>query len=228
MTNLPKGVKIGVAKEVMDAARNEHTDAIWAQIEGLRSSIGAEIVEVGLPTIKYALPSYYVLALSEASSNLARYDGVRYGFRAENPTGDLNSMYQLTRSQGFGAEVKRRIMSGTFSLSTGYYDAYYLQAARVRRMICQEFADAYKQVDLIAMPTTPTPAFEIGVERADPTEMYLEDVFTVPVNLAGLPAISIPAAKAVDGMPLGMQLIGPRLGDDLVLTAAAAVEATLV
>lgn len=222
-----KPIKIGVAKEVMDAAQNEHTNAIWTQIEALKDSIGAEIVPISLPTMKYALPSYYVLALSEASSNLARYDGVRYGFRADNPSGDLNSMYQLTRSQGFGQEIKRRIMSGTFSLSTGYYDAYYLQAARVRRMICEEFAAAYRDVDVIAMPTTPTPAFEVGVERVDPTEMYLEDVFTVPVNLAGLPAISVPAAKAADGMPLGMQLIGPRFGDDMVLNTAAAVEASL-
>ena len=219
--------KIGIAKEVVEAANNEHTNAIWEQIEALKSSIGAEIVQISLPTIKYALPSYYVLALSEASSNLARYDGVRYGFRAENPSGDLTDMYQLTRSQGFGEEVKRRIMSGTFSLSTGYYDAYYLQAARVRRMIIEEFKAAYSQVDLIAMPTTPSPAFEVGVERADPTEMYLEDVFTVPVNLAGLPAISIPAAKASDGMPLGMQLIGPRFGDDSVLQVASQIEASL-
>jgi aspartyl-tRNA(Asn)/glutamyl-tRNA(Gln) amidotransferase subunit A len=223
LTRPRRKLKIGLPKEVRHLQSTIEADIIWARAEDIARSMDAEIYEVSLPSIKYALPAYYIIALSEASSNLARYDGVRYGYRAAAPR-DIVDMYERTRAEGFGPEVKRRIMLGTYSLSAGYYDAYYLKALKVRRIIANEFAYALGLVDVIFMPTTPTSAFEIGAHSDNPVQMYLEDVFTVPVNLAGLPAISVPAATDERGMPLGLQIIGPQFGDDLVIEAAAFVE----
>ena len=175
-----------------------------------------------VPSIKYALPTYYIIALSEASSNLARYDGVRYGYRA-SPSKNITDLYEHTRAEGFGAEVRRRIMLGTYALSEGYYDAYYLRALKVRSIIANEFASAFRSVDVMFMPTAPTAAFEIGSHDDDPVKMYLEDVFTVPINLAGLPALSLPVAHDDRGMPLGLQIIGPQFGDEMVIKMAASV-----
>jgi aspartyl-tRNA(Asn)/glutamyl-tRNA(Gln) amidotransferase subunit A len=181
---------------------------------------------VDLPTVKYSLPAYYVIALCEASSNLARYDGVKYGHRADKIS-TLNEMYEMTRAEGFGEEIKRRIMLGTFALSAGYYDQYYLRAARVRAKIVREFAEAFKRVNWLVWPTAPTPAFRIGEHSKDPISMYLEDLYTVPVNLAGLPAVSVPGFTAASGLPMGFQIIGPAGGDTSVLAMAHRVESVL-
>jgi aspartyl-tRNA(Asn)/glutamyl-tRNA(Gln) amidotransferase subunit A len=183
---------------------------------------GAEIVDVALPHSAQAIPVYYLVATAEASSNLARYDGVRYGFRAQADT--LGEMYDRTREQGFGAEVKRRIMLGTYVLSAGYKDAYYVKAQQVRTLIRRDYDEAFEQVDVIVMPTSPTPAFPLGERVADPMQMYLADVFTVGANLAGVPSISIPCGLTPDRLPIGLQLTGRPLGDGLVLDAAAAFE----
>ncbi len=219
-------LRIGFPAQVLKGGATPDTDRVWQRAKDIAHKLNAEIVEVSLPTFKSALPAYYVIALSEASSNLARYDGVRYGRRAANPR-DIVDMYEKSRSEGFGPEVRRRIMAGTFTLSAGYYDAYYLKAQKVRNKIVHEFAQAYAQVDLIVMPTTPSAAFAIGSHSKDPVEMYLEDLYTVPVNLAGLPAISLPVAKSQNGMPLGLQIIGKQLSDELVLQAAARFEAAV-
>ena len=219
-------LRIGFPAQVLKGGATADTDRVWQRAKDIAHKLNAEIVEVSLPTFKSALPAYYVIALSEASSNLARYDGVRYGRRAANPR-DIIDMYEKSRSEGFGPEVRRRIMAGTFTLSAGYYDAYYLKAQKVRNKIVHEFAQAYAQVDLIVMPTTPSAAFAIGSHSKDPVEMYLEDLYTVPVNLAGLPAISLPVAKSQNGMPLGLQIIGKQLSDELVLQAAARFEAAV-
>ena len=183
---------------------------------------GAIIKDISLPHTKYALPTYYIIAPAEASSNLARYDGVRYGFRASGK--DLNEMYENTRSLGFGNEVKRRIMIGTYVLSSGYYDAYYLKAQQVRRLIKNDFDLVFKDVDAILTPTAPSSAFKIGEKKDDPISMYLNDVFTVPINLAGLPAISIPAGFDQSGLPLGLQIIGKPFDEQTVLNSAYALE----
>jgi aspartyl-tRNA(Asn)/glutamyl-tRNA(Gln) amidotransferase subunit A len=196
---------------------------LWAEAERLAREIGAEIVEVSIPSARYSLPAYYIIALSEASSNLARYDGVKYGYRAPKFE-NLVDMYEQTRAQGFGAQVKRRIMLGTFTLSAGYYDAYYLKAQKVRAKIAAEFAAAFAAVDFLFMPTAPTAAFAIGSHNADPVQMFLEDIFTVPINLAGLPALSLPVARDARGMPLGLQIVGPQFSDERLLRAAADVE----
>ena len=222
----PRKLRIGFPAQVLKGGATADTDRVWQRAKDIAHKLNAEIVEVSLPTFKSALPAYYVIALSEASSNLARYDGVRYGRRAANPR-DIIDMYEKSRSEGFGPEVRRRIMAGTFTLSAGYYDAYYLKAQKVRNKIVHEFAQAYAQVDLIVMPTTPSAAFAIGSHSKDPVEMYLEDLYTVPVNLAGLPAISLPVAKSQNGMPLGLQIIGKQLSDELVLQAAARFEAAV-
>ncbi len=216
-------LRIGFAKEVVEAGSTVDTDTVWAAARALADKMGAEIVEVSIPSFKYSLPAYYIIALSEASSNLARYDGVRYGYRASGAK-DITDMYEKTRAEGFGAEVKRRIMLGTFTLSAGYYDAYYLKAQKVRNKIRSEFEAAFRQCDVLFMPTTPTAAFAIGSHSSDPVEMYLEDVFTVPVNMAGLPAISVPVTKSANGLPLGLQIVGPQFADTTVMRAAAAVE----
>lgn len=181
--------------------------------------------EISLPHTKYAIATYYIIAPAEASSNLARYDGVKYGFRAESK--NLIELYKKSRSQGFGKEVKRRIMLGTYALSAGYYDAYYLKASKVRTLIKQDFDEAFKEVDLILAPTTPTPPFRLGEKISDPLQMYLSDIFTIPVNLAGLPGISIPVGLTEDNLPIGAQIIGPAFKDDLVLALAYYLEKEL-
>jgi aspartyl-tRNA(Asn)/glutamyl-tRNA(Gln) amidotransferase subunit A len=177
-----------------------------------------EFVKVSLPNLRLSVPAYYIIAPSECSSNLARYDGVRYGYRCQDPK-DLNDLYLRTRAEGFGAEVKRRILIGTYALSAGYYDAYYLKAQKIRRLIAEDFKRAFASVDLLLGPTTPTPAFGIGEKLDDPIAMYLSDIFTIAVNLAGLPAISVPAGF-LDGKPVGMQLIGNYFDEAGLLNAA--------
>jgi len=199
--------KIGVPKEFLNCSQ-EVREIFEKALKGFN------IVEISLPHTEYAVAVYYIVAPSEASSNLARFDGVRYGRRIEGD--DLISTYSKTRGHGFGEEVKRRIMIGTFSLSSGYYDAYYLKAQKVRTLIAEDFRDAFKKVDYIVTPTTPTPAFKIG-EITDPLSLYLQDVYTIPASLAGLPAISIPAGKTKDGLPVGLQIIGKRNSDFMLL-----------
>ena len=183
---------------------------------------GAKIKQVSLPHTKYALPSYYIVAPAEASSNLARYDGVRYGLR--EPGKDVISLYENTRSAGFGAEVKRRILIGTYVLSAGYYDAYYLKAQKVRSLIKRDFDTAFQEVDVILTPTTPSPAFALSEKSGDPVEMYLNDIFTVTVNMAGLPGMSVPAGLSSEGTPLGLQLIGRPFDEETLFRTARAIE----
>lgn len=220
------GMRIGIPNECRNVSQTQDTERVWAAAEHLIESVGAKCVKIALPTIKYALPAYYIIALSEASSNLARYDGVRYGYRASNVK-DLLDLYEKTREEGFGHEVKKRIMLGTYCLSAGYYDQYYDKALRVRSLIAQEFRAAFETVDVMVWPTTPSAAFELGSRSSDPIAMYLEDVFTVPVNLAGLPALSLPVATGESGLPLGLSIVGPKLGDDYVLKAALVFEKAL-
>jgi aspartyl-tRNA(Asn)/glutamyl-tRNA(Gln) amidotransferase subunit A len=218
-----KGLKVGIPKEYRVDGMPGEIDKLWLQgIAWLRDA-GAEPVEVSLPHTKYALPTYYIIAPAEASSNLARYDGVRFGLRV--PGEDLIDMYEATRAEGFGREVRRRVMVGTYVLSAGYYDAYYLKAQRVRALILKDFTDAFKNVDVILAPSTPSAAFAIGEKMDDPIAMYLNDVFTVPANLAGLPGISVPAGLSAEGTPLGLQIVGRAFDEETVLRAAAAVEA---
>jgi aspartyl-tRNA(Asn)/glutamyl-tRNA(Gln) amidotransferase subunit A len=217
-----KGLRIGVPKEYRVDNMPAEIDQLWAKgIEWLKDA-GCEIVEVSLPHTKYALPAYYIIAPAEASSNLARYDGMRYGERVEGAT--LSDVYQLTRSAGFGDEVKRRVLIGTYVLSAGYYDAYYLKALKVRRRIADDFDQAFGKVDALLTPTAPSAAFGLGENTADPIAMYLNDIFTVTVNLAGLPAISVPGGLDAQGLPLGLQLIGRALDEGTVFSLAAAVE----
>lgn len=222
LTGHLKSLRVGIPKEYSVAGMNPQIERVWSQgIEWMKSA-GAEIVDVSLPHTKYALPVYYILAPAEASSNLARYDGIRYGLRA--PAESLEELYEKTRAEGFGTEVKRRIMMGTYVLSAGYYDAYYLKAQKIRRLITQDFENAYKKVDLILTPTTPNAAFAIGEEPKDPVTMYMNDVLTVTVNLAGLPSISVPAGLTEEGLPLGLQLIAPAFEEGRALNAAYAIE----
>jgi len=217
-----RGMKIGIPKEYRVDNMPADIEALWKQgIEWMKDA-GAEVVDVTLPHTKYALPTYYIVAPAEASSNLARYDGVRYGLRVEGK--DLNEMYENTRAAGFGAEVRRRVLIGTYVLSAGYYDAYYLKAQKVRTKIAQDFKNAWGQCDLLLTPTTPSAAFAMDEKIDDPVAMYLNDVFTVPASLAGLPGISVPAGIDKDGLPLGLQLIGPAMGEEAVLRAAGVLE----
>jgi aspartyl-tRNA(Asn)/glutamyl-tRNA(Gln) amidotransferase subunit A len=219
-----RGKRIGIPKEYRIDGVPAEIDAVWEQgIDWLRDA-GAEIVEVSLPHTKYALPAYYIIAPAEASSNLARYDGVRYGLRVQPAQGGLDDMYEATRAAGFGAEVKRRIMIGTYVLSAGFYDAYFNQAQKVRALIARDFDAVFRDVDLILTPTAPSAAFGLGEKSADPIAMYLNDVFAVPASLAGLPAISVPAGLDGQGLPLGLQLIGRALDEQGVLNAALAFE----
>ena len=220
-----KGLKIGIPKEYKVDGISKEILNLWENGVELVKSLGCEVKEISLPHTKYALPTYYIIAPAEASSNLARYDGVRYGFRAEGK--DLIEMYENTRSLGFGDEVKRRILIGTYVLSSGYYDAYYLKAQRVRRLIKNDFDEAFKKVDTILTPTTPSSAFAIGENIDDPIAMYLNDVLTVPANLAGLPAISIPAGYDQNNLPLGLQLIGKPFDEQIVLNNAFAIEQSI-
>ncbi len=217
-----RGLRVGIPKEYRVGGMPGEIETLWHKgIEWLRAA-GAEPVEIGLPMTKYALPTYYIIAPAEASSNLARYDGVRFGLRVEG--GSLDEMYELTRAAGFGAEVRRRVLIGTYVLSAGYYDAYYLKAQRVRTLIARDFATAFELVDCILTPTAPSAAFAIGEKTEDPIAMYLNDVFTVPANLAGLPAISVPAGLSGDGLPLGLQIIGRAFDEATVLRVAEALE----
>jgi aspartyl-tRNA(Asn)/glutamyl-tRNA(Gln) amidotransferase subunit A len=197
-------------------------EALWHRGVDWLKAAGAVPVEISLPMTKYALPAYYIIAPAEASSNLARYDGVRFGLRV--PGASLDEMYGNTRGEGFGTEVKRRVLIGTYVLSAGYYDAYYLKAQRVRTLIARDFDEAFRRCDAILTPTAPSAAFAIGEKMDDPIAMYLNDVFTVPVNLAGLPAISVPAGLAADGLPLGLQVIGKSFDEETVLRAGHVLE----
>jgi len=218
----PKGLRIGVPKEYRVDGMPAEIETLWSRgIEWLKEA-GCEIVEVSLPHTKYALPAYYIIAPAEASSNLARYDGLRYGERVEG--GSLNDTYELTRAAGFGAEVKRRILIGTYVLSAGYYDAYYLKAQKVRRRIADDFDAVFERVDALLTPTAPSAAFSLGDKSDDPLAMYLNDIFTVTVNLAGLPAISLPGCLDAAGLPLGLQLIGKPLDEGTLFTLAGAME----
>ena len=222
LTNNIKGKKIGIPKEYRVDGMPKEIEDLWTKGIEYAKDCGAEIVEISLPHTNYALPTYYIVAPAEASSNLARYDGVKYGFRSKGE--NLIDMYEKTRSEGFGAEVQRRIMIGTYVLSSGYYDAYYLKAQKVRKLIKNDFDEAYKKVDAILTPSTPSAAFKIGEKTNDPVSMYLNDIFTVPVNLAGLPAISIPAGIDDKGYPLGLQIIGKVFDEQNILNIAYAME----
>ncbi|WP_435098352.1 Asp-tRNA(Asn)/Glu-tRNA(Gln) amidotransferase subunit GatA [Candidatus Pelagibacter bacterium nBUS_27] len=217
-----KGKKIGIPKEYRVEGMPKEIEELWQKGIAYAKDCGAEIIDISLPHTSYALPTYYIVAPAEASSNLARYDGVKYGFRAKGE--NLIDMYEKTRSEGFGDEVQRRIMIGTYVLSSGYYDAYYLKAQKVRKLIKNDFDEAYKKVDAILTPSTPTSAFKIGEKKDDPVSMYLNDIFTVPVNLAGLPAISIPAGHDTSGYPLGLQIIGKAFKEQEILNLAYAME----
>jgi aspartyl-tRNA(Asn)/glutamyl-tRNA(Gln) amidotransferase subunit A len=218
-----KSMKIGVAKEYLGEGLDaEVRSAIEAAIQKL-ARLGCEIVEVSLPHTKYAIPAYYLVATAEASSNLARFDGVRYGFRAKDAR-TPSEMYRRTRDQGFGAEVKRRIMLGTYALSAGYYDAYYLKAQRVRTLLTRDFEDAFKKVDAIVGPTCPTAAFKLGEKVDDPLAMYLADIYTVTANLAGIPGISIPVGTTKEKLPIGMQVFGRHFDESTILRVAHAYE----
>jgi aspartyl-tRNA(Asn)/glutamyl-tRNA(Gln) amidotransferase subunit A len=217
-----KGLRVGVPKEYrMDGMPREIED-LWQQgIDWLKAA-GATIYDVSLPHTKYALPAYYIVAPAECSSNLARYDGVRYGLR--KPGTDLIDTYEATRRAGFGAEVRRRVLIGTYVLSAGYYDAYYLKAQKVRTLIKRDFDEAYQKVDVLLTPTTPGPAFGIGEVSGDPLQMYLNDIFTVTVNMAGLPGISVPAGLSSEGTPLGLQLIGKPFDEETLFRAGQVIE----
>ncbi len=222
LTSNIKGKKIGIPNEYrIDGMPNE-IEELWSKGIEYAKDCGAEIIDISLPHTNYALATYYIVAPAEASSNLARYDGVKYGFRSIGK--NLIDMYEKTRSEGFGDEVKRRIMIGTYVLSSGYYDAYYLKAQKVRKLIKNDFDEAYKKVDAILTPSTPSSAFKIGEKTNDPVSMYLNDIFTVPVNLAGLPAISIPGGLDVKGYPLGLQIIGKAFDEQNILNIAYAME----
>ena len=222
LTNNIKDKIIGIPKEYRVEGMPDEIEKLWMKGIEYAKECGAKIVDISLPHTNYALPAYYIVAPAEASSNLARYDGVKYGFRTEGE--NLIDMYEKTRSEGFGNEVKRRIMIGTYVLSSGYYDAYYLKAQKVRRLIKNDFDEAYKKVDAILTPSTPSSAFKIGEKTNDPISMYLNDIFTVPVNLAGLPGISIPAGVDKNGYPLGLQIIGKAFEEQTILNIAYSME----
>jgi aspartyl-tRNA(Asn)/glutamyl-tRNA(Gln) amidotransferase subunit A len=218
-----KGKKVGVIQETFgEGLDSTVATAVQKAIQQFKE-LGAEVQEISCPRFRYGLPTYYVIAPSEASANLARYDGVKYGFRVQDPE-NLMSMYTKTRATGFGSEVKRRIMIGTYALSAGYYDAYYLKAQKVRTLIKQDFEKAFEQVDVLVCPTSPTTAFKAGEKTSDPLSMYLSDLMTIPVNLAGLPGLSLPCGFDEQGLPIGLQIIGNVLREDQVLQAAYAYE----
>lgn len=218
-----KGKKVGVITETFGEGLDSVVEQAVRKAIDQFAELGAEVQEISCPRFRYGLPTYYVIAPSEASANLARYDGVKYGYRTEDPE-DLMSMYTNTRAEGFGAEVKRRIMIGTYALSAGYYDAYYLKAQKVRTLIKEDFEKAFESVDVLVCPTTPTTAFKAGEKTADPLSMYLSDLMTIPVNLAGLPGLSLPCGFDDQGLPIGLQIVGNILREDQVLQAAYAYE----
>jgi len=216
-------ITIGVPKEYfIDGMDKEVSAAVNNAIDTMKK-LGMKVIDISLPHTKYAVAVYYILASSEASSNLARYDGVKYGYRSDHH-GTLSDMYKHTRTEGFGKEVKRRIMLGTFALSAGYYSAFYGKAQRARRLISQDFGNAFKHCDLILTPTSPTPAFKLGEKLNDPLQMYLSDIFTIPLNLAGLPGISVPCGFTSNNLPVGMQIIGRHFDEKAILNAAYAYE----
>jgi aspartyl-tRNA(Asn)/glutamyl-tRNA(Gln) amidotransferase subunit A len=216
------GVRVGVPKEYFTEGMQRDVErAISAAVDRI-AELGAEVQDVSLPHTSYALPVYYLIAPAEASANLARYDGVRYGLRVKG--GDLRATYRETRGQGFGPEVKRRIMLGTYALSAGYYDAYYLKAQKVRTLIKADFDNAFQEVDVIVAPTSPTTAFQIGEKVDDPLQMYLADVFTLSANLAGICGVTLPCGFDADGLPIGLQVMGPAFGEERILRAAYAYE----
>lgn len=223
LTGNVKGMKIGIPEEYVMDGMDAAITSLWQQGQKWLQDAGAELIPISLPHTRYALPTYYIIAPAEASSNLARYDGVRYGARVQAGQ-SLDEMYEATRAAGFGEEVQRRIMIGTYALSAGYYDAYYLKAQQVRRLIKDDFDKAFSQVDAILTPATPTAAFPLGVKQDDPITMYLNDVFTVPANLAGIPGISVPAGFSDGGLPLGLQVLAGAFCEDKLYTVASCLE----
>jgi aspartyl-tRNA(Asn)/glutamyl-tRNA(Gln) amidotransferase subunit A len=217
-----KGLKIGIPKEYRPDGLNAEVAALWDRGIAWLTDAGATAVEVSLPHTRYALPTYYIVAPAEASSNLARYDGVRFGLRV--PGQSLDEMYAKTRAAGFGPEVRRRILIGTYVLSHGYYDAYYLKAQKVRALIARDFAEAFGKVDALLTPTAPSAAFAIGERMDDPVAMYLNDVFTVPASLAGIPGASVPAGLTKTGLPLGLQVLAKRWDEETMFAVAQALE----
>lgn len=219
-----RGVRVGIPKEYRVDGMPAEIEKLWQQGMDWLKAAGAEVVDISLPHTKHALPTYYIIAPAEASSNLARYDGVRYGLRVAPENGSLDEMYEATRAAGFGPEVQRRVMIGTYVLSAGFYDAYYVKAQKVRALIAQDFEKAYEQCDVILTPTTPSAAFAFGSKADDPLAMYLNDVFTVPASMAGLPALSVPAGVDANGLPLGLHLIGRKLDEETMLKAGHVIE----
>ena len=219
-----KGIKVGIPNEYRIDGMNAEITAAWDKGIAILKAAGAEIVNVSLPHTKYALPTYYIIAPAEASSNLARYDGVRFGLRVTDEGDTLNDMYEKTRAAGFGAEVKRRILIGTYVLSAGYYDAYYKQAQKVRALIARDFVEAFRQCDVLLTPTAPSDAFAIGENQNDPLAMYMNDVFTIPASLAGLPGLALPIGLSKAGLPLGLQLIGRAFDEETVFRTAQVIE----
>ena len=222
LTGDVRGLRVGIPREYRVDDMPADIDALWQQGIAWLTARGAEMVEVSLPHTRYALPAYYIVAPAEASSNLARYDGVRYGLRV--PGRDIVAMYENSRAEGFGREVKRRVMIGTYVLSAGYYDAYYVKAQKVRTLIKRDFDEAWGKVDVMLTPATPSAAFAPG-EITDPVQMYLNDIFTVTVNMAGLPGISVPAGLSAEGLPLGLQLIGRPFDEETLFRVAHVIEA---
>lgn len=222
LTGSVKGLRIGIPKEYQVGELNDEIRAFWEEAARELEAAGAELVDVSLPSTRYALPAYYILAPAEASSNLARYDGVRYGLRIEGET--LDEVYERTRGEGFGAEVKRRLLIGTYVLSAGYYEACYVKAQKVRCVIIQEFQDAFQKVDVLLSPTTPTPSFPFGEAPKDPVTMYMNDLLTVPANIAGVPALSLPVGFTHQGLPVGLQLIAPAFEESRLFQVAGVME----
>ncbi|MCL4159708.1 UNVERIFIED_CONTAM: hypothetical protein GTU68_062702 [Idotea baltica] len=217
-------MKVGIPKEyIMDGMPKEIEDC-WQKGIAILKSAGAEIIDISLKHTQYALPTYYIIAPAEASSNLARYDGVRFGHRTAEKPEDIADFYEMSRAEGFGDEVKRRIMIGTYVLSAGFFDAYYTKAQKVRRRVLNDFTEAYEKVDVILTPTAPSEAFAIGEKIDDPVKMYLNDVFTVPSSLAGLPAMSVPIGLSENGLPLGLQVIGKHFDESTMFAAAHELE----
>jgi aspartyl-tRNA(Asn)/glutamyl-tRNA(Gln) amidotransferase subunit A len=221
-----RGLRIGVPREYFPAGLDPEVEAAVRGALRIAERLGAPVEEISLPHTEYAIPTYYIVATAEASSNLARYDGVRYGRRAPG-AGGLGDLYVRTRTEGFGAEVKRRIMLGTYVLSAGYYDAYYVKAQKVRTLLRSDFEEAFRRVDAVITPTSPTPAFRLGDKVDDPLAMYLSDIFTVTINLAGLPGMSIPCGLTRAGLPIGLQIVGRRFDEESILRLAAALEAEM-
>jgi aspartyl-tRNA(Asn)/glutamyl-tRNA(Gln) amidotransferase subunit A len=217
-----KGLRIGVPREYRSDGMPQEIEALWQKGLAWLREQGAEIVDVSLPHTKYGLATYYIVAPAEASSNLARYDGVRFGLRVDGES--LDDLYERTRAAGFGAEVKRRVLIGTYVLSAGYYDAYYLRAQKIRALILRDFTDAFQKVDALLTPATPSAAFAQGERMDDPVKMYLNDVFTVPANMAGIPGLSVPAGLDAEGLPLGLQVLGKPFDEETVFAVGAVLE----